>query len=273
MPWTFAHPAAVLPLRRFCPRWLNWPALVIGSLVPDLGYYLHALDLSRLMHRFPDGLAACVLAGLILLVPFYALRRPMCQLLPQPHRGALLALIAARPAFSFLSLAALMSMMLSLAIGAVTHMAWDGLTHRGGWAVMRALALQEPLFFLWGTGVPAYQALQHLSTLIGVVALAWVYARWLKREGFRVSLYGYARKHREEHWRYQLLGVIAAVAVISASFSAVLNATPSPGKFLLDRFVFFFAVHSALAFAVLFTAAALGYQWQRRRARRKFISI
>ena len=39
MPWTFAHPAAILPLRRFCPAPLDFSALVIGSMVPDLGYY------------------------------------------------------------------------------------------------------------------------------------------------------------------------------------------------------------------------------------------
>lgn len=264
MPWTFAHPAAVLPLRRFCPRWLDWPALVIGSLMPDFGYYLHAFDLSRLMHRFPDGLPACVLLGLILLAPFYGVRRPLCQMLPQPHRGALLALIAARPVFS---LAALMSAMLSLVIGATTHMAWDGLTHRGGWAVMQLLALNEPLFYVWGTGVPAYQVLQHVSTLIGVTALVWVYVRWLKSEGFRVRLFPRAPVHRDERWRYKLLGVIAVAAMICALFSAVHASTAAPGKFLLERFVFFFAVHSALAFALLFTAAALGYQWQRSRAR------
>ena len=38
MPFPLAHPAAVLPFRRYCSRWLNFPALVIGSLVPDLGY-------------------------------------------------------------------------------------------------------------------------------------------------------------------------------------------------------------------------------------------
>lgn len=265
MPWTFAHPAAVLPLRRFCPRWLNWPALVIGSLMPDLGYYLHWLDLSRLMHRFPEGLSACVLAGLLVLAAFYWLRRPLCQLLPQPHRGALLALIAARPAFS---LWVLVSMVLSLAIGAVTHMAWDGLTHRGGWAVMRALALQEPLFFLWGTGVPAYQALQHASTLIGIAALVWLYVRWLRREGFRASRSAYAREQRDEHWRYKLLGVIAAVAMICALFSAAHTATPLPGKFLLERFVFYSVVHATIAFAALFTACALCYQWRRSRVRR-----
>jgi hypothetical protein len=29
MPWTFAHPAAVLPLRRFCPLRLRFAALMV----------------------------------------------------------------------------------------------------------------------------------------------------------------------------------------------------------------------------------------------------
>ncbi len=264
MPWTFAHPAAVLPLRRYCPRWLNWPALVAGSLMPDLGYYLHSLDLSRLMHCFPDGLAACVLAGLVVLAPFHALRRPMCQLLPQPHRSALLALIAAQPAFS---LAELLAMMLSLAIGAATHMVWDGLTHHGGWAVMQALALQEPLLHLWGAGVPAYQVLQHVSTLLGICALAWVYAQWLRRESYRASLLACVREQHEEHWRYKLLGSIAMLAVICALFSATHAATLLSGKFVLERFVFYGVVHATLVFAALFVASALCYQWRRSRVR------
>lgn len=173
--------------------------------------------------------------------------------------------IAARPALSLLSLAALLSILLSLAIGATTHMAWDGATHRGGWAVMRALALQEPLFYLWAAGVPAYQVLQHVSTLIGVAALAWVYVRWLRREGFRASLFAYAREERQERRRYKLLGAIAAVAMICALFSAARVATPLPGKFLLERFVFYGVVHATIAFAALFIACALGYQWCRSR--------
>ena len=262
MPWTFAHPAAVLPLRRLCPRWLNLPALMIGALMPDAGYYLHRFDLSGLMHRFPDGLMLCVLAGLIVLAVFYGLRQPVCHLLPQPHRTALLGQIAARPVFS---LTVLLSMLLSLAIGAATHMSWDGLTHRGGWAVMHALALQELLFYLWDTGVPAYQVLQHLSTLIGTVALVWVYVRWLRREGFCVTPFTRAPGDREERWRYRLLVVIAAVAMICALVSAVHAATPISGKFLLDRFVFFFAVHLMLVFTALLAASALCYQWQSSR--------
>ena len=39
MPFTLAHPVAVLPLAR-CRR-VHFPAMVIGSLAPDFVYFLH----------------------------------------------------------------------------------------------------------------------------------------------------------------------------------------------------------------------------------------
>jgi Domain of unknown function (DUF4184) len=265
MPWTFAHPAAVLPLRRCCPRWLHFPALVIGSLTPDLGYYVRGLDLSRLAHLFPDGLPVCVLSGLVLLAAFYLLRRPVCHLLPQPHRGAWLALIAAERAPS---LALFASMAVSLALGAVTHMAWDGLTHQGGWAVTQVLALQGPLFSLWGTGIPAYQVLQHLSTLIGTAALLWAYVRWLRREQPYLPLRAIAMNvAREERWRYAWLAAIAIAATICAMLAAMQAATRLPGRFLLDVFVFRAAVDFAVAFGLMFAMSAVLYGWRCRRVR------
>ncbi len=261
MPWTFAHPAAILPLRRYCPRRLHFPALVIGSLTPDFGYYLRWLDLARLAHRFPDGLAVCVLSGLLLLAWFYALREPVCRLLPQPHRGALLGCIVRARAGAPNPL---LTVVLSLALGAATHMAWDGLTHRGGWAVMQALALQEPLFRLWGTGIPAYQCLQQLSTLAGISALVWAYVRWLRAATPDLPLYAIAVcAAREERWRYRLLGATAAAALICALFVAASAATRSPGQFLFDRFVFRLVVDFTAALVLLLALSAMLYRLRR----------
>ena len=46
MPWTLSHPAIVLPLRRFSPRPFDFAALVIGSMTPDIGFYIDRFDLS-----------------------------------------------------------------------------------------------------------------------------------------------------------------------------------------------------------------------------------
>ena len=67
MPFPTAHPAAVLPLRRYCPRLFNFPALIIGSLVPDLGYPLARFyrQFGDTSHTFYGSFVFCLPAGLL----------------------------------------------------------------------------------------------------------------------------------------------------------------------------------------------------------------
>jgi hypothetical protein len=60
MPWTLSHPAAVLPLRRLTPQPLDFPALVIGSMTPDIGYYINRFDLANFAHTLPGSVFACL---------------------------------------------------------------------------------------------------------------------------------------------------------------------------------------------------------------------
>src|SRR6185295_3910580 len=99
MPWTFAHPAAVLPLRRYCPALLNFPALLIGSITPDLGYHLSRKDWSAYAHSLEGSLLVCVPIGLLLLGSLCLLRNPLWFLLPQPHRDALAPMAPAKLSF------------------------------------------------------------------------------------------------------------------------------------------------------------------------------
>src|SRR5580704_6496880 len=88
MPWTFAHPAAVLPLRPL--RALPFGALIAGSCVPDLGYYVERRELAALAHTAPGLVLVCLPAGLAVFALARFLHRPVASLLPEPHRGALL---------------------------------------------------------------------------------------------------------------------------------------------------------------------------------------
>src|SRR5437764_14075215 len=84
MPFPLAHPAAVLPFRRYCSRWLNFPALVIGSLVPDMGYLFPLI--SDLSHEpFGSILFGLPVGGLIL-AAFYALRAQVLARMPAALR-------------------------------------------------------------------------------------------------------------------------------------------------------------------------------------------
>jgi hypothetical protein len=175
MPFPLAHPAAVLPLRRFCPRCLSFPALLIGSLTPDAGYLSGHLQWDRLSHRFLAGsFGFCLPVGLLALLVFYVLRAPVVRVLPAWYRRAFLPLCE-RPVGSPLPLAA------SLLIGAWTHMFLDSLTHDDGWFVGRLPILQSSLFGLANGSFKVCDLLYAGSTLAGVVWVALCYLRWLER--------------------------------------------------------------------------------------------
>ena len=125
MPWTLSHPAAVLPLRRLSPRPLNFAALVVGSMTPDIGYYINRFDLSDFAHTLPGSFIACLPTGVIMLFIFYLFSRPVCYALPSPHRQSLLPLCPDFPT----GLTPWAIILLSLLIGAWTHNFWDAFTH------------------------------------------------------------------------------------------------------------------------------------------------
>jgi hypothetical protein len=250
MPWTFAHPAAVLPLRRLCPSPLNFAALVVGSMTPDLGYYFGRFDLAPLAHSFAGSLLVCLPSGLALLGLLCLLRKPLWFLLPQPHRAALEpvaeAPLALRPGV-------LGGAAASVVIGAWTHNAWDSFTHRDGWVVARLALLQEPLFSWAGIGFPAYYLLQHLSTLVGAAVLILTYRVWLRHRPEVVST---PRTDRE---RCALLLAIAAAALVFAIPLAIVGAADHPTHFAWRYFVFRAAVYGTAAFIPLLILCSILY--------------
>jgi hypothetical protein len=175
MPFPLAHPAAVLPLRRCCPRQLNFPALVIGSLTPDLGYAFGNLHVDWFSHRFWAGsLGFCLPAGLVLVAAFYSLRRPMVGILPARYQQALLPLCdrgAGSP----------VRIVVSLLIGAWTHILLDSVTHEDGWMVEHLPGLRRLLPSFGKEPLPVYDLLYAACTFFGVAWLAHSYLRWLDR--------------------------------------------------------------------------------------------
>jgi len=86
MPFTLAHPAAVLPFRRFCPRHFNFPALVIGSITPDIGYLFGRWNVDEFSHSLPGSLGFGLPVGIVLMILFYSLRLPVIGILPKRQR-------------------------------------------------------------------------------------------------------------------------------------------------------------------------------------------
>ena len=171
MPFPLAHPAAVLPLQRYCSRWLNFPALVIGSLVPDAAYVFRSDEISSLSHQFLGSIAFGLPTGLLMLAVLYALRLPVVQMLPNSGRRLFLTLC--RRPIGPLWLAAL-----SLMIGIWTHISWDSFTHSQGWMVGHFPILQTPVFIFAGRTARVCHVLWYASSFAGVGWLLVAIEKW-----------------------------------------------------------------------------------------------
>ena len=258
MPWTFAHPAAVLPLRRFCPAPLDFSALVIGSMVPDLGYYLYS-NLARMAHSFLGSILVCIPAGLALWIIFNLLRKPLCFVLPQPHRGALAA-FAATP----LSLRprALIAAAVSVLLGAWTHIVWDSFTHNT-WLVKQLPFLRESVFRVSTVEFPWYVLLQHVSTAVGAGILIAAYCSWLRlHRGSATS----PATGADDRWRYFLLAAVVALALVIAVPPAVAVASRFEGYPAFRVLVFRITVDTTSAFLTLLTLSSLVLYAVRRKS-------
>ncbi len=246
MPLTLAHPAAVLPLRRYLPL----SALVAGSLSPDFEYPLRLAGVSRFSHTPAGVLYFCVTVGLFCLWLFHrVLKRPGALLLPARVRCRLTAEMMS---FSFVPADRLLLIIVALAVGAFTHVAWDSLTHEYGWAVVRCAPLRANLFSVGGHGLKAYKALQYASSLLGLAVIAVYFVRWLRRENGAVpaevaGLTDVARR--------RVLACISLATTGASLVAGVRAALPERGLYAAQVF----AVQAVIGAMVGFAACVLVY--------------
>lgn len=176
MPFTLAHPAAILALRPI--RFLRTAPLVIGAVTPDVPYYLplgpsgRAIGLRLDTHSLFSSCTVDLALGLALLMVVVLLREPLTVLLPA--RARWLSLEALEP-FRRRATEWLLAP-LAILTGVWSHLLWDSFTHTDGWAVRHLPALSDTITIGWYTG-EIFHILQYLSSALGLIILVWWYRR------------------------------------------------------------------------------------------------
>ena len=165
MPFTFSHIAAVLPLlRRRTARWSS-TGLVAGSLAPDFEKFLRLSAHNGHSHTWASLLYfSCPMALGLSFGFHWVVRNPLIAHLPQGlHRR-----LARYQHFAwgryFRQRASWV--LLSILLGATTHLVWDSFTHRQGGMVVYWPALRA----VWHVGslyAPAFVVVNALSTVLG----------------------------------------------------------------------------------------------------------
>ena len=262
MPWTLAHPAVVVPLRRV--KLFDFAALVIGSMTPDLGYYIRS-EISAPAHAFHGSLIYDLLPGLLLYAAFLLMRKPICFILPTPHREALLRLCETMRAFSFRDLP---SICISLLLGAWTHILWDRFTHEAGWYVMTTPRLFPVAVAAASARLSSYVVLEILGSAIGAMILLALYCRWLVRQNVGTRASG-----SSETWRYFVCASVA-VASLAGAFALTAHEQPLALRYHLpELFISTFAIDllTVAAPLLVFVSSAVYFgQWLSCRHRAPF---
>jgi hypothetical protein len=175
MPFTLAHAAAALPFRR---TRLNMPALVVGCFAPDFEYFLRLGPHGSFGHRLAGLFLLDLPLGLIFLWVFHAyVQEPSLTLLPV---GFQRRLNSRRHSLSLSGPVHLSLVLVSILMGAASHLLWDSFTHRTFWPYHHLKILSQRLSIA-GSTVEVYKLLQHVSTLFGMlVLLIWV-VRWYRK--------------------------------------------------------------------------------------------
>jgi hypothetical protein len=165
VPFTPAHAAAVVPLRRLG---LPMGALVAGAVAPDLPLFLWSGGYAST--HSPRGVVTLdVVVGLTLLALWaFLLRDAFADLTPWVRdRVGPAAPLGAR---------AWLLAPVAVAVGALTHVVWDSATHPGRWIVLRVGWLQQE-----HAGLPGLKWAQYLSGVLGVAFVVGYAAWWLSR--------------------------------------------------------------------------------------------
>lgn len=170
MPFTLAHPAAVLPLPRALGRYCVFSALVVGSIAPDLPYFFGDPFKRSTTHSLASVLWFSLPAGwLTYLVWEHAVRSAVVTLLPDPLRARL----RGAP-----QVGEIVPVSLCIVLGALTHIAWDALTHETD-SLEGVLGLGD--LAIGGVSILSYAVLQALSTLGGLALIGLSIRSWLRR--------------------------------------------------------------------------------------------
>lgn len=165
MPFTFSHPAIVLPLAFLPKRWFSLTGLVIGSMTPDFEYFLRMNVQGEYGHTISGLFWFDLPLGILVTFLFHnSIRNPLFNNLPTFVTSRLVSFkqFDWNRYFNKNWIAVIFSIL----IGASSHLFWDSFTHLDGYFVEVIPALTNTIT-LFGKQIPLFKILQHSSTFLG----------------------------------------------------------------------------------------------------------
>jgi hypothetical protein len=170
MPFTFAHPVIVFPLKnKYFSKFFSLTALIIGSMFPDFEYFIRMILKSIYSHTILGIFLFNLPLGIIFCFIFHnIIRNELFVNLPYFLRIRLSVYIEFNWNNYFIKNP--IQIIISLLIGSFSHILWDSFTHINGYFVEKISFLKYSIV-INNISIPVYKILQHFSSIIGCLVI------------------------------------------------------------------------------------------------------
>lgn len=169
MPFTFSHPAAVLPFSYLPKKYVSFTGLIVGSIIPDFEYFIHMKDVSYYSHTWAGVFWYDLPFGIIVCFLFHNLVRD--SIIPQlPEFVAARCLHCFRFNWNNWFRKKWAVIILCIIVGTASHLIWDQLTHETTHTI-------EQTNYIKSKSLPAKEIIVYytywgLNSIVGILLLA-----------------------------------------------------------------------------------------------------
>lgn len=209
MPFTFSHPAIILPFKYFPRKWFSMTALIIGSLTPDFEYFIRMKVQSIYSHTLFGILWFDLPLTLLLAFIFHnIIRNDLVYNLPNTIQSRFYPFTNFNWNRYFKE--NWLIVIISALIGILSHLFWDAFTHEHGYFVYQISELKSTLNVA-KYKIPVWKILQHLSTLLGGIIIITAISNIPQKTLYKFS-------SNRKYWISVFL-ITVLIAVLRFSFS------------------------------------------------------
>lgn len=169
MPFTFAHPAIVLPFKYIPRKWISMTALITGSIMPDAEAYLLMFSEKDHTHSWSGFFLYGLPLGLLLSFLYHNLvRNPLINNLP----GFLYQRFAGFESFNWNRRLTKdwLVVVISMIAGGASHFLWDSFSHFDGWFINQFPFLKGNVY-LGDQALEIPFLLQYINSFVGVAII------------------------------------------------------------------------------------------------------
>ena len=172
MPFTFSHPAILLPF--FKDKRFSITGLVIGAMAPDLEFFFRMRTQSAISHTLLGLFIIDIPLAIIVAVLFHGILKESLIRNSPSFVQSRLSVLQKLNWFDYFKKNRL-KVVLSFFLGAFSHFLWDSFTHWDGFMVQRISILSHKLL-----SFPLYDWGQYGSSVLGLIVLGMCFLEFLQ---------------------------------------------------------------------------------------------